>query len=45
MSPDGKTLYVASLAVNTVTPIATATNAPGTPIKVGSLPRAVGIAP
>jgi YVTN family beta-propeller protein len=35
ITPDGKTVYVVSMGSNTVTPIATATNAPGEPIKAG----------
>jgi YVTN family beta-propeller protein len=35
ITPDGKTVYVANIGSNTVTPIATATNAPGEPIEVG----------
>jgi len=35
ITPDGKTVYVANIGSNTVTPIATATNAPGEPIEAG----------
>ena len=43
--PDGKTAYVVSFTAGTVTPIATATNTPGKPIKVGKRPFALVIAP
>src|SRR5258708_27531265 len=39
------TAYVANLVSNTVTPIATATNKPGKPIKVGNYPAAITITP
>jgi YVTN family beta-propeller protein len=54
VTPDGKTVYVANTWENTgrpastpgtVTPITTATNAPGAPIEVGSQPWAFAITP
>jgi len=45
ITPDGKTAYVASFASGTVTPIATATNTPGKPIKVGKGAWAIAITP
>jgi DNA-binding beta-propeller fold protein YncE len=45
ITPDGKTAYAVSLAKGTVTPIATATNTPGRPIKVGRGAFAIVIAP
>jgi DNA-binding beta-propeller fold protein YncE len=48
-TPDGKTVYVASVAVpgrpGTVTPIATAANTPGKPIRVGGGLQAIAITP
>jgi YVTN family beta-propeller protein len=41
----GKTLYVANINSNTVTPVTTATNTAGKPIKVGSRPREIAITP
>ena len=35
ITPDGKTVYVANIGSNTVTLIATVTNAPGEPIEAG----------
>jgi autotransporter-associated beta strand protein/YVTN family beta-propeller protein len=43
VSPDGKTVYVANRADNTVTPISTGTNTPGPPIPVGTSPIFPGI--
>ena len=40
VTPDGSTVYVANSGSNTVTPIDTATSAPGTPIHVGKAPDA-----
>jgi YVTN family beta-propeller protein len=45
ITPDGKTLYVASPDSGTVTPITTATNTPGKPVKTGKNPFALVIAP
>ena len=45
VTPDGHTVYVANTVSGTVTPIATATNVPGVPIKVGSGPDGVAITP
>ena len=54
VTPDGKTVYAANTWENTgrlasgqstVTPIATATNTPGTPIEVGDGPYAIAITP
>jgi hyaluronoglucosaminidase len=42
---DGKTAYVVSIGAGTVTPISTATNTPGRPIKVGAHPFAIAITP
>jgi YVTN family beta-propeller protein len=41
----GYTAYVVNASDSTVTPIATATNTPGTPIPVGGKPFAIAIAP
>jgi DNA-binding beta-propeller fold protein YncE len=41
----GKTAYVASDNTGTVTPISTADNQPGTPIKVGRGPGPIAITP
>ncbi len=43
ITPDGKTVYVASWQAGVVTPIATATNTPGRPIEVGEGARAFAI--
>ncbi len=43
--PDGKTAYVVGSASGTVTPIDTATNAVGPPIKVGGNPYVIVITP
>ena len=45
MTPDGKTIYVANFDSGTVTPISTATNTAGRPVKVGREPFAVAITP
>ncbi len=45
ITPDGKTIYVASDNSDTVTPITTATGRVGRPIKVGSFPDGLAIAP
>ncbi len=45
ISPDGRTLYVASLGTNTVIPISTKTNKPGKPIKVGPEPGFLALTP
>jgi len=45
ITPDGATAYVAVPGAGDVVPVDTATNAPGTPIPVGSQPRTIGIAP
>src|SRR5208282_3058796 len=46
ITPDGKTAYVVNETTKgTVTPIDTATNKPGTPIKVGDHPDGVVITP
>jgi YVTN family beta-propeller protein len=44
-TPDGKTAYVVSLEVDTVTPISTATSTLGPPIKAGVHPYAIAITP
>jgi len=43
--PGGKTAYVANIDSETVTPISTATNRPGKPIKVGHGPDGIAIIP
>jgi DNA-binding beta-propeller fold protein YncE len=55
ITPDGKTTYIATAAyiagncagcpVGTVIPVATATNTPGKPIKIGRIPEAIAITP
>jgi YVTN family beta-propeller protein len=45
ITPGGKTAYVANSLSGTVTPINTATNTAGPPIRVGGYPYAVVIAP
>ena len=45
ISPDGRILYVANAVSNTVTPVVTGSNTPGTPIKVGSGPDVLAISP
>ena len=45
ITPDGKTIYVANWRVDTVTPITTATNTAGKPIKVGKAPVGIAITP
>lgn len=45
ITPDGRTLYVASYLANTTTPIDVATGKPGTPIVVGHAPVALAITP
>src|SRR3989440_300106 len=45
ITPDGKTAYVANPVSNTVTPIALATNTPGTPIAAGTSPHGIAITP
>ncbi len=44
-TPNGKTVYVASLFSDTVIPISTATNTAGRPIKVARFPFAITITP
>jgi YVTN family beta-propeller protein len=44
-TPNGKTVYVASLSSDTVIPISTATNTAGRPIKVARFPFAITITP
>ena len=44
-TPDGKTLYVADTGMDGVTPISTATNTPGKPIKAGDGPWNLVIVP
>ncbi len=44
-APNGQTVYVASQSAGTVTPIFTATNTAGKPIKVGKDPFALAITP
>jgi YVTN family beta-propeller protein len=41
----GPTAYVANSGTDTVTPINTATNTAGTPIKVGAYPQAIAVTP
>src|SRR4029077_19326730 len=43
--PNGQTAYVTNYESNTVTPITTATNTAGKPIKVGSRPSGIAITP
>ena len=43
VAPGAKPAYVVSLGADTVTPISTATNRPGRPIKVGVHPYAIAI--
>ena len=45
ITPDGQTAYVAVRESGTVVLIATATNTPGEPIKVGGAPYAIAITP
>jgi YVTN family beta-propeller protein len=45
ITPNGKTVYVANWASDTVTPISTATNKPGRAIKVDVSPGVLGITP
>jgi YVTN family beta-propeller protein len=45
ITPDGKTAYVTNADSGTVTPISTATNRPGKPIKVGREPVGIAITP
>ena len=44
IAPNGATAYVTNSGSNTVTPIDTATNTPGTPIAVGTAPAGIAIA-
>lgn len=45
ITPDGKTAYSVSTDSGTVTPIDTATNTAGPPIKLGGYPYAIVITP
>jgi DNA-binding beta-propeller fold protein YncE len=48
VTPDGRTAYVVNFVATgngTVTPITTATNTPGKPIKAGTGPRNLVIVP
>jgi YVTN family beta-propeller protein len=45
ITPNGRTAYVANAGDGTVTPISTATNTAGKPIRVGHTPRAIAITP
>ena len=45
ITPDGKTAYVADGNHRTVIPVATATNAPGRPIKINGTPVAIAVTP
>ncbi len=45
ITPDGRTVYVVNVISNTVTPISTATNTAGKPIKTWSRPVAIDITP
>ena len=45
VTPDSKTVYVASGAAGTVTPVAAATGTLGQPITVGREPQAIAITP
>ena len=45
MAPDGRTAYVLNWLSATVTPIATLTNRPGRPIRVGPFPVATAFRP
>jgi YVTN family beta-propeller protein len=45
ITADSKTVYIANSGANVVVPIATSTNMPGRPIKVGNGPSAVAIMP
>src|SRR5258707_6836803 len=44
-APNGRTAYAVNSGSGTVTPISTATNKPGKPIKVGKDPFALAITP
>jgi len=44
ITPDSRTAYIANAGSATVTPIRTATNTAGNPIKVGVRPAAIAIA-
>ena len=44
VTPDGRTVYAVDYRAGTVTPIATATNTAGRPIRVGAGPTALAIA-
>jgi YVTN family beta-propeller protein len=45
ITPDGKTIYVLNPRSGTVTPISTATNTAGKPIRAGHFPFAIAITP
>ena len=45
ITPDGKTAYIVNEGSDTVTPIQTATNTAGKPIRVGHFPFAIAITP
>jgi YVTN family beta-propeller protein len=45
IAPSGTTAYVANWTSGTVTPIATAANTAGSPIKVGAEPATIAITP
>jgi DNA-binding beta-propeller fold protein YncE len=45
MTPDGRTAYVDSYSSETVTPIKTTGNIPGTPIAVGAGPLGLAVTP
>ncbi len=45
MTPDGRTLFVASQDSGTVTPVSIPAGIPGTPIKAGPSPQALAVTP
>jgi hypothetical protein len=45
ITPDGKTAYVVAMFPGTITPVATATNTPGKPIRAGARISAIAITP
>jgi YVTN family beta-propeller protein len=45
LSPNGKTVYAVNYSSNSVTPVNTATDTAGTPIKVGKQPEGIAITP
>jgi len=45
ITPNGKTVYAVNFSSSSVTPITTATDTAGTPVKVGEQPDAIAITP